>query len=131
MGSTIKNIAFIAVIIILGVALGNYFQGNKVNDNNIVDFNPEINSNYQEVSFKLIGTEYTPNPIILKKGIPARLIGDTKMTGCGRAVNIPELGIQKIINPGDNVIEFTPTKAGDFLMTCSMGMMRGSIKVIE
>jgi len=33
--------------------------------------------------------------------------------------------------PGDNVIEFTPTQTGTFQYSCWMGMIFGNITVVE
>jgi hypothetical protein len=39
--------------------------------------------------------------------------------------------MQKKLELGDNVVEFTPTRSGAFLYTCWMGMIRGRITVVD
>ncbi len=47
-------------------------------------------------------------------------------------LNIQEYGIEDYaLQPGENIIEFTPVKAGKFLYSCWMGMIRASITVVE
>jgi hypothetical protein len=44
---------------------------------------------------------------------------------------IPEYDIGYQFKTGENLIEFTPTETGSFRYSCWMGMIRGSITVIE
>ncbi len=84
----------------------------------------------QEVFVSMKGYTYTPNPIIVKRNVPVRLTIDLdNVYGCMRSIVIPEFGVRKLVREGDNVIEFTPTKAGTFTMQCSMGMGQGKIVV--
>lgn len=53
------------------------------------------------------------------------------ITGCNRTMEIPEFDIEHTFAAGDNVIEFTPTKAGTYSYSCWMGMIRSTITVIE
>ncbi len=81
-----------------------------------------------ELSFK--GYNYYPDTIRVKKDVPVRIIADTsKIQGCMKYIVSPGLGIKKLFQPGDNVLEFTPTKAGSFPFSCPMGMGRGTIVV--
>lgn len=52
------------------------------------------------------------------------------INGCNNRINIQEFGITNYaFAQGDNVILFTPTKAGQFSYSCWMGMIHGSITV--
>ena len=42
---------------------------------------------------------------------------------------IPEYGIEKKFQVGENIIEFTPAEEGTFSYSCWMGMIRSSIVV--
>jgi sulfite exporter TauE/SafE/copper chaperone CopZ len=53
------------------------------------------------------------------------------INGCNNAIVIPEYKIEKRLQPGDNIIEFTPTRTGTFRYSCWMGMIRGTITVLE
>ncbi|MDR1019675.1 MAG: sulfite exporter TauE/SafE family protein [Synergistaceae bacterium] len=72
--------------------------------------------------------------LTVKAGIPVRwdLYAEKgTLNGCNNAIVIPEFGIERRLQPGDNVIEFTPTRAGKFRYSCWMGMIRGTIIVEE
>jgi hypothetical protein len=57
---------------------------------------------------------------------------DGSINGCNNRINIGEYGISNYaFQPGDNLIEFTPTKTGRFQYSCWMGMIRGYITVTE
>ena len=79
-----------------------------------------------------LSSGYTP--ITVTVGTPVKwTISATKktLTSCNRTIEIPEFEIEKTLSAGDNVIEFTPTKAGTFTYTCWMGMIRSTITVTE
>ncbi len=85
----------------------------------------------QTVETTLSGS-YTPITVVA--GTPVKwTISATKktLTSCNRTIEIPEFDIEKTLSAGDNVIEFTPTKAGTFTYTCWMGMIRSTITVTE
>lgn len=72
--------------------------------------------------------------ITLKKGQPAQVNFHAEaqnLNGCNNALVIPDFNIEKDLVPGDNIVEFTPTKTGTYGYTCWMGMVSGQIKVIE
>ncbi len=53
-----------------------------------------------------------------------------KLNGCNDEIVIPALGITKKLEPGDNIIDFTPEQPGRIDYACWMGMISGSILVI-
>ena len=53
------------------------------------------------------------------------------LTGCNGELEIKEFNINKKLEVGDNVIEFTPTKEGTYTYTCWMNMIKNNIKVID
>lgn len=75
---------------------------------------------------------YAPRQLTVKAGQPVKLNLVTNNTfGCARAFTIPSLGVDKVLPAtGTEVIEFTPTKPGPIVFTCSMGMYTGTIKAI-
>ncbi|WP_238917569.1 sulfite exporter TauE/SafE family protein [Clostridium sp. YIM B02555] len=74
---------------------------------------------------------YTPNAFYVQKGIPVKwIITGNQINSCNNAVVVPSLNIQKTLNSGENIIEFTP-KDGDINFSCWMGMIRGMIKVTD
>jgi hypothetical protein len=71
-------------------------------------------------------------PIIVKAGVPLKWtirIAASDLNGCNNAIVIPGWGIKKKLVPGDNIIEFTPVKAGAIGYSCWMGMIRSRITV--
>lgn len=90
------------------------------------------NQGVQEVRINVSSNGYSPQHVTLKKDVPARLILNTSGTnGCARAFTIPSLRLQKILPvSGTETLEFTPTKSGPLVFTCSMGMYTGVFNVI-
>jgi len=69
----------------------------------------------------------------VQQGIPVRWIIKAppgSITGCNNRMIIRDYGIQYAFKPGDNVINFTPTKTGRFRYTCWMGMIQSTITVL-
>ena len=87
---------------------------------------------YQEVEFDLDYDHYAD--IILQKDIKARIIihVDSKhLTGCNNEIIMKDFNIQKKLEVGENIIEFTPTKEGTFTYHCWMEMITNHIKVVD
>jgi len=73
---------------------------------------------------------FEPGVIKIKKDIPVKWIIDGDgATGCTNKIIVPDLGITKKISRGENIIEFTPTEAGNISFSCWMGMVRGKFIV--
>jgi sulfite exporter TauE/SafE len=88
-------------------------------------------SGIQEITTSLPRRGYPP--ITVKAGTPVRwnLYAEKgSLNGCNNAIVIREYGIEKRLQIGDNIIEFTPTKTGKFRYSCWMGMIRGTITVV-
>ncbi|MDR3258890.1 MAG: sulfite exporter TauE/SafE family protein [Fusobacteriaceae bacterium] len=79
-------------------------------------------------------TRYGYPNITIQKGIPVKWVIEAPqgtINGCNNRAVINEYGVQHRFTVGENIIEFTPTKAGKFTYTCWMGMIRGTITVTE
>jgi sulfite exporter TauE/SafE/copper chaperone CopZ len=75
---------------------------------------------------------YSPNEFAVKKGVPVRLVINSKNTNtCASSLMIPKFNIRKQLQAGANTIEFTPQDVGEIKFTCSMGMFTGKFIVIE
>lgn len=73
-------------------------------------------------------------PITVQKGIPVKWTieaDESNINGCNYSIVIPEYGIQVDLEPGKNVIEFTPEESGSVPFSCWMGMIRSSISVVD
>lgn len=89
-----------------------------------------ISNGKQTVRISATSRGYTPKVVYLQKDIPTELIIEgERLTSCNREIIISSLNIRKKLSSGENVIEFTPTK--DINYSCWMGMLRGSIKVVD
>lgn len=75
---------------------------------------------------------YTPNLVYIKKDILTRFIIDGKqLSGCNNSIIIPSLNIEKELQEGENIIEFTPNNVTSIDYSCWMGIIGGSIEVID
>ncbi|HHW01040.1 MAG TPA: heavy metal transporter [Clostridiaceae bacterium] len=73
-------------------------------------------------------------PITVQKGIPVKWTIKAKkgdINGCNNEIIIPKFNISKKLEPGDNIIEFTPAQTGTFAYSCWMGMIRSKITVVD
>lgn len=57
-------------------------------------------------------------------------VPEGKPNDYGNDVIIPQYGIEKELQEGDNIIEFTPKEAGNVPFSCWMGMIRSEIKIL-
>lgn len=91
-----------------------------------------IKDNYQEIVIYVKADSY--QDIVVQKGIKVRLNFKAEsfyLTGCNNKVILPEWDIEKDLHAGDNIVEFTPQKTGDFLYTCWMNMIKNHIVVVD
>lgn len=91
-----------------------------------------IKKDYQVVKINLDYDNY--KDILVQKDIPVKLIINVekdKLTGCNNQILINKFGIKKDLQEGENIIEFTPNKLGDYTYTCWMNMIKNNIKVID
>jgi sulfite exporter TauE/SafE/copper chaperone CopZ len=94
--------------------------------------NPEPTGEYQTVTMALTYQGYGPNVLQVKKDVPVRWVIDVKqMTRCTDEIILPEYNIRKKLAYGENIIEFTPKRAGEIKFSCWMRMVWGSFQVIE
>jgi len=94
-------------------------------------FVPVIENGVQIVNSTLRPNRYPA--ITVQQGIPVRWTINAppgSITGCNYCVILYEYGIEYVFQQGDNVIEFTPAKAGKFRYSCWMGMIKSTITVL-
>lgn len=73
-------------------------------------------------------------PFAVQVGVPVRWtikVTAEGLNGCNNPITIPAYGIRKTLEPGDNLIEFTPEKEGVIVYTCWMGMISSRITVVR
>ena len=72
--------------------------------------------------------------ITVHAGIPVKWVIDApkgSVNGCNNAIYIPEYDIEYKFKTGENIIEFTPDKTGQYNYSCWMGMIRSTITVVD
>ena len=112
---------------IYGVNLG-FNQINKRDSST----NLKVENGKQIINMDVVSSGYVPNYFIVKKGIPIKWIVNGKnVFGCQGYFVVPSLGIQKALNEGENIFEFTPEESGFVNFSCGMGMYRGRIEVVD
>ncbi len=90
-----------------------------------------LENGVQTINMRVVTSGYVPNYFTVKKGIPVKWkIQGENVFGCQAYFIVPALGVQKTIELGENLIEFTPTVTGFINFSCGMGMYRGRIEVI-
>lgn len=92
----------------------------------------KIDQGIQVVTTGLSSGQY--EPIIVQKGVPVKWIiqaEDGQINGCNNSIIIPQYSMQKNLEAGDNIIEFTPEESGTIPYSCWMGMIRSKITVVD
>ena len=90
-----------------------------------------IKNGVQTITMTADGNGYTPNVLYVQKDIPVIWTIDGKqLNSCNGQVVVPSLNIQKTLISGPNIVKFTPSGA-DINFSCSMGMIRGVIRVVD
>ena len=124
----ISTLAALCVMVVVLVAWNAWVLGGSSADN--IDIN--IVDGKQIISSTLSSGRYPD--ITVQAGTPVTWIINApqgSVNGCNNRLTIPEYGITDyVLNMGENVIEFTPDKTGQFPYSCWRGMIHGSITVI-
>jgi plastocyanin len=91
---------------------------------------PDTPPTSQRIEMHIKYSGFEPAVLHVKKGasVTFAVFGD-EVTGCTNRIIIPSLNISKDISPGENLITFTPTAAGNIPYSCWMGMVHGTIVV--
>ena len=96
-----------------------------------LDPNVRFDGTKQTVQMSVDYTGYAPSRFTIRQGVPTRWVINAKSnSGCLSVIQAPKLGIRTLLQPGTNVVEFTPRIAGAIPFSCSMGMFWGEINVI-
>jgi sulfite exporter TauE/SafE/copper chaperone CopZ/plastocyanin domain-containing protein len=103
-------------------------SSSSAEDNNVAI----VSDGVQTVSTKLSPGTY--EAIVVQKGIPVKWViqaSDEDINGCNNEIIIPKFEVEKKLEEGENVIEFTPSESGTYAYSCWMGMIRSTITVID
>ncbi len=91
-----------------------------------------ISGRSQEVRTTVQSGQY--QPFVVQSGIPVRWIitvAAKDLNNCNNPIQIPQYGIRKELQPGENIVQFTPYKEGTFAYTCWMGMISSTFRVVR
>lgn len=109
-------------------------QASETESETASDPNVEIADGEQVIRMTLTARDpyyYPSDSFTLTAGMPVRLEIEGEGTGCRGIFQIPKLNVREELDEQVNVIAFTPNKAGTYTFSCSMGMFKGSLKVVE
>ena len=96
------------------------------------DPNVKIENGIQVVRMDQVGGGYKPNKFTIKKGMPVKWIVTAKSpNACSASIMASKIGVKKILQPGENIIEFTPKETGEIKFSCLMGMYTGKFIVVD
>ncbi len=90
-----------------------------------------VHDGVQTVSTTLAQKSY--GDVAVYEGVPVEIhihADASELTSCNETVRIEAFGVERHLEPGDNVIEFTPGEPGDYTMTCWMGMITNTVRVM-
>ena len=92
-----------------------------------------VKNGYQQVIVEVTDRGYFPDFKNVKAGVPVRVkLVTNNVRGCARAFTIPSMNISAVLPlTGTQDVTFTPTKSGQLLMACSMGMYTGQLNVVN
>jgi uncharacterized protein len=84
-----------------------------------------------EVPLTIANVKFVPSALVVPADQPVRLIVDRQEDNvCSDELWIPQLGIAQPLEPfGITVVEIPASAAGNYSMTCQMGMMSGTLQV--
>ena len=132
----INKIATILILILSLVMLNRGLLSLNIDlfkNNNYGDYaKTTITDNTQIIEFSLEYNNY--KDIIVQKDIPVKIIinvDEKYLTSCNNEIVMKDFNINKKLEVGTNVIEFTPSKEGVYTYTCWMNMIKNNIKVID
>lgn len=89
-----------------------------------------LSDNSQQVRVTVDGG-YTPNIVILNKGVPADIVFERKdPSGCFNEVVFPDFGIHEVLPVGQpHSIKIDTSQAGEYEYACGMNMFHGKVVI--
>jgi plastocyanin len=93
-----------------------------------IDLSKESNP---KVKMKVTPTGYTPNVILVKKGVQVELEIDNPLeNSCLTTFTMPDFNLNNVnLKVGTTNLTFTPDKTGEYTFSCGMHMYKGTIIV--
>ena len=86
----------------------------------------------QVINMRVENFRYSPSSFTVAAGKPTvvNAMADDDLGGCTRVLTVPDFSLAAFLKPGEynEIGSFVPTE--NFLITCSMGMVRAFVKVV-
>jgi plastocyanin len=84
-----------------------------------------------KVKMEVTQTGYSPNVIIVKKGVPIEIdVHNPLENSCISTLNIPDFNFNNVnLKVGTTPLTFIPSTAGEYTFSCGMDMFKGKIIV--
>jgi uncharacterized protein len=93
---------------------------------------PEIIEGKQILKMTVTGAGYAPSYLKVKAGIPVKWQVEGKgPLGCANVLTAKFLPGNVALKQGVTEVEFTPPPVGKYKFTCSMGMVVGTLEVVD
>jgi len=93
---------------------------------------PSMGLETQEVRMTQSARGFSPNQFVVERGKKVRWIIDSSTAlSCASSIVMPQYGISRSLEKGQNIIEFVPVEIGEIHFSCSMGMYRGKFNVVD
>lgn len=130
---------FVAALAIINISNGLNLTGfnpkilfsSSQKETNISDPNVKIVKGVQIIKMDQLSNQYSPNHFTIKQNIPSKWeINSLASNSCSSSIISPKLGIRKFLQPGENIIDFTPKETGTIQFSCAMGMYTGYFNII-
>ena len=87
-----------------------------------------VQEGYQLIYMEADASKYMPDNFFLRKDVPVKWIINVKeLSSCNKQIVVPSMNMTIDLHPGLQLIEFTPAEAGRISLSCSMGMIPGTI----
>ncbi len=142
-GRTLKRITQIAGILVLVIGLSQLLNGmTLLGVSSPGDVTREklkaaeqavmIVDGKQIIQMELSSGFYAPDVLQVVEDIPVKWeIFAPEFMGCAETLVSRGLGISTRLKPGDNLVTFTPKDPGEYVFSCAMGMVRGTMVVTK
>jgi plastocyanin domain-containing protein len=120
-----KLVVIIGAAVVIGCIVWWFFGKHKVTEREA-----SMSNDTQEVTVTVSGG-YTPNTVVLQRGVPAQIIFDRKdPSGCFNEVVFPDFGVHETLPVGRQYpVEIDTSKPGEYQYACGMNMFHGKVVI--
>ncbi len=118
------------VVIIGAVLLISFITWWFFGKHKVTEGEASLSNDTQKVTITVSGG-YTPNTVVLRRGVPAQIIFDRKdSSGCFNEVVFPDFGVHETLPVGQqHPVEIDTSKPGEYQYACGMNMFHGKVVI--